>query len=241
MPQPGPAPMPQQAPYGQPAPQPYQQQPYYQQPMPQAPVANKAPLTPLQFVRSLILNIGALLIYFLMILPFVVPLIKGSSDNFFVLFGQLFNFDGVTNFAITIQVFNIFAFFLPLIGFLAYGTMALVSAIKGLVNKSLPRFEFLGFGLGMYAPMFLVACASANVANDIVGFKFIVFDSPAFLKRRVDKQGGTAQQVPLLVFGDTAQEPDRIGNPEGLHQRFQLSTIIATTSHFQNNSWNKFL
>lgn len=181
MPQPGPAPMPQQAPYGQPAPQPYQQQPYYQQPMPQAPVANKAPLTPLQFVRSLILNIGAILIYFLMILPFVVPLIKGSSDNFFVVFGQLFNFDGVTSFAITIQVFNIFAFFLPLIGFLAYGTMALVSAIKGLVNKSLPRFEFLGFGLGMYAPMFLVACSSANVANNIVGFKFTVFDSPAFL------------------------------------------------------------
>ena len=77
-PAPEPQPMPAPAPQPMPAPQPgpmYQQlygQPYQQQPMPQQ-QPNNGRVTPLQLVRSLVLNIGVFIIY---LLKCFVPSIK---------------------------------------------------------------------------------------------------------------------------------------------------------------------
>ena len=185
-PAPEPQPMPAPAPQPMPAPQPgpmYQQpygQPYQQQPMPQQ-QPNNGRVTPLQLVRSLVLNIGVFIIYLLLFLPFVVPLINGTNYNFFSLLADVFNFSGVEGFSVTLRVITIFAAFLPLIGFLAYGTLALVSGIKGIIHKSMPRLEFLGLAIGMYVPMFLVTIGGTNNTNDIAGFSFTVFNSPAFV------------------------------------------------------------
>ena len=177
---PAPAPAPQpvyQQPYAAPAPQPQMQpQPFNQNPQPAQPTG------PLAFIRCLIANIGVFVIYLLMFLVFVIPIAKGSNIIYFSYIGQLCDFSGATGFSVVYRTMNILIIFLPLIGFLSFGTIALISGIQGLIKKRLPDFAILGYLFGFYAPLFLLSVTSVGYTNDLGGFNFPVFTySPTFI------------------------------------------------------------
>ncbi len=183
----GQAPAPQPAP--QPAPvqqQPYpQQQPYYQpRPMPQGYNQNAAkPTGPLPLVRSLVSCIGIFLIYVLLLVTLVIPVVNGSGYNYFNIFFNLFNFSGVTNFAVMYRTLEILLCFLPLVGFLSFGTIALISGIQGLIRKDMPKYGTLGYAIGFYAVFFVLSFGTYAQTSDIAGFSIpgFTFSSPAFI------------------------------------------------------------
>lgn len=175
VPQPAPRPVPQQAPV--------YQQPYY----PQQPVNNYAPNNtqprgPLPLVRSLVVNIGTFLIYLMLLLVLVIPIVQGASYNYFNVFSMAFNFSGSEGFSILYHVISLLVYLLPLVGFLTFGTIALVNGIKSLIHRTAPNYGTLGFAFGFYAPLFLSMIGMLNVqTNDFFGFTFPLFQySPAY-------------------------------------------------------------
>lgn len=184
-PQPAPAPAPQPAPVQQ-QPRPvFQQQPYYQQqPMPQGYGQNaQKPSGPLPFVRTLIACIGIFLVYVLLILPLVLPMANGISYNYFYFLTQLFNFSYVTGFSVMYRIINLLVFLLPIVGFLSFGTIALVSGIQSMIRKEMPKYGVLGYAFGFYSVIFVLLFGNSAQTADYVGFSFPAFalSSPAYI------------------------------------------------------------
>ena len=176
--QPAPQPYPQQAPQPQYQPQP-QPQPYYpQQPVPgynQNASPNRGPLN---LVRSIVVNSGLFLVYLFFLLVLIIPL--GGSVNYFAYLGNLFNFTYVAELGIMYRIIEIMIAFLPTIGFLSLGTVGLVSGIRGLIRKEMPKYGSFGYLFGFYIPMFVMAFGQITYTHDYAGITFPVFMSPAF-------------------------------------------------------------
>lgn len=180
---PAPAPAPQPAPAPAPQPQPYYQQPqpqpYYQPQPAYRPQGYDQPRGPLHLVRSLVMNIGMFLLYLMFILVLVVPM--GGTINYFTVMSPLFDFTGVTNFGVIMRIIELILYFLPVIGFLSVGTVALVSGIQGLIRKEMPKYGAFGYLFGFYAPLFAYSFGPMAHTQGYSGFSFPMFQSPAFV------------------------------------------------------------